>query len=387
MRSIRSMTFFNYFALGAMLPLLTYYLQYKGLTGSQIGILTALGPVIILLVQPLWGMAADRYQIHKGLLSGAAVLMAISALLFPLSNSFWTLFFLIILINLFQAPLIPFTDTLILQVLEKKRTPYGSIRLWGSLGFAAAVLIMGKMTDWLTLEVIFYATALSMLLMIVSVLPLPKVTGRQTPSVFAGVGDLLKKRRFLLFLLSAFFTFGPINANNYYFNLYFQEIGGSITGMGLVFFLSAASEIPFLRVGGTIIRRIGLEGTLLLAASVSLLRWLLFLFIHDPLIITFLFFFQGISVGLYLASAPLYVNEITPKKIRASGLTLYAAFGNGLGTVVTNLAAGWILDHFSSMMIYTLLAGMTLLGLISLGGIFLFPKRHGPMKNGNPPLY
>lgn len=371
--SIRSMTFFNYFVLGAFMPLLTYYLQQRGLTGGEIGILSALGPVVILLVQPFWGMLADRYQIQKRLLYLAAGLMAAVALLFPHAESFLMITFMVILINLFQAPLIPFTDSFILQALENKKIPYGNIRLWGSLGFAAAVLAAGRLTEVFSIDIVFYITAISLLLLILSVSPLPSVSRREVVSVFAGVGQLLRKGRFLLFLMAAFFIFGPINANNFYFNLYFQEIGGSIAGVGLVFFLSAVSEIPFLRIGGWIIGKLGTEVTLLIASLVSLLRWVLFLLIRDPFVITLLFFLQGISVGFYLASAPQFVNAIAPRKIRASALTLYAAFGNGLGTVVTNLAAGWILDRFSSLMIYTLLSGMTILGFLTLIGIMLLP--------------
>ncbi|MBE3554422.1 MAG: MFS transporter [Thermicanus sp.] len=362
----RGMYFFTFFAFGAFMPLLTVYLQWRGLSGAEIGILTALGPVVILLLQPVWGMLADRYQIQKPLLYLAVGMEILVALLFPQAQSFLLITMMMFFLHLFQAPIIPFTDSLTLQYIEGKKIAYGNLRLWGSIGFAVAVYVTGRIMEHAPPSVIFYLFAGSMVALWFTLLPIPAKKENRQIRLFSGIGQLLRMPHFLLFLLSAFFVFGPMNANNFYFGLYYLDIGGTVAGIGLVFLLSAGSEVPFLRMGGWLIARIGLENTLLLASLISLLRWVLFLFLRDPMAILSLFFLQGFSIGLYLAAAPQYVRRNSLANLQVTALTLYAAFGNGLGTMATNLVSGWILDRFSPLHIYIFFIGMTLLGFLSL---------------------
>lgn len=365
-RLLNSSYFFLFFAYGAFFPLLTSFLEYKGLNGSEIGYITAIGPIITILTQPIWGMATDRYQNHKFILFLSIIAVIVTVLFFPWLQSFIGIFLLIIIFHVFQAPITPLADTIALNFAHEQRISYGDIRLWGAIGFAVASYIAGQVAELTSLSSIFYIVAISFVISLFFLSPLSFAGKRTHVNIWAGLKDLIRIPHFLLFLLFAFFIFGAMNSNNYYFGIYYQHIGGSLAVVGLVFLLSSGSEAPVMRLAGRIIAKLGLENTLLLAAVVSLLRWILFFLIHHPLIIIALFFLQGISIGLFLTAAPQYVREHTPKTVQVTALTLYTAFGNGIGTFVCNLVGGWIYNQTSIFMTYLFLAGFTFVGILSI---------------------
>ncbi len=82
-------SYYAYFlAVGCFLPYITLYYRQLGLTGSQIGLLTALPPLAIALLAPLWGVLTDKRGIHRLVLRSALVLSASAALLLTRMTSF-----------------------------------------------------------------------------------------------------------------------------------------------------------------------------------------------------------------------------------------------------------------------------------------------------------
>lgn len=361
--TLNSSFFFLFFAYGAFFPLLTSYLEYIGLNGQEIGYITSIGPIITILTQPLWGMATDRYQNHKFILFFSITAAIITSIFFPWLQSFIGVFILIIVFHLFQAPITPLADTIALNFAQENRISYGDIRLWGAIGFAVASLIAGQVAQFTAPPSIFYLVGIAMLISLFFFRPLSFGSNRTHVNIWAGIKELIRIPHFLMFLLFAFFIFGPMNANNYYFGIYYQHIGGTLAIVGFVFLLSSGSEAPVMRLAGRIITKLGLENTLLLAAGVSLIRWVIFYLVHHPVIIILFFFLQGLSIGLFLTAAPQYVRLHTPKTVQVTALTLYTAFGNGIGTFVCNLFGGWIYNETSIFVTYLFLAAFTLVGI------------------------
>jgi PPP family 3-phenylpropionic acid transporter len=255
---------------------------------------------------------------------------------------------------------------------------FGDIRMWGAVGFAIAAFITGLLVERWGPEMIFYSYFLALAVAILFLRPIPEEAGaapKLNASVLTGVKDLLRLPRFILFLIAAFFIFGSVNANNIWFSLYYQEIGGSVAGVGVAFLLFAGSEAPFMKLAGYFVRRWGLELTIILAGSVSAIRWFWYSSAPSTTAVLALFFLQGISAGFYLATATQFVRENTPASLQVTALALFFSVGHGLGTMVCNLTAGVIKDTFSMLTIYLFFGAVTAVGLIPLLLI-----RYGPWK-------
>jgi len=368
---------FIFFGYGAFYPLLTQYYTSISLSGTEIGVISAITPVVSIVAQPLWGMICDRYQIRKPVLILVLAATGLIALLFTLVSSFAWVLVLFIVFSLFQSAIVPVSDSMALTYAKQRNTPFGNIRLWGAVGFALAAYVTGLGVEEWGPSAIFFIFCASLL---TAVLFLRQVPGdgeqaRFGVSILAGLKDLLKIPRYMLFMISAFFLFGSVNANNIWFALYYQHIGGTVAGIGLAFLLFAGSEAPAMKLATVFIRRWGLEYTILLGGLISAGRWLWYGTAPSTTWVIAMFFIQGFSVGFYLASASQYVRENTPASLQVTALAIFAAVGQGLGTMVCNLAAGLIADYAGILSVYWFFGIATLIGMIPMVLICFGPYR------------
>ncbi|KAF0994091.1 Multidrug resistance protein MdtG [Geobacillus sp. TFV-3] len=149
--------FLIFFAFGALFPLLSVYLQEEAhLPGVAIGWIMSITPIVTMAAQPLWGMATDYTRKPVGLLTMALVLTALFGFLYSLAGSYRMFVVLTVLLSAVQSAIVPLSDSIALHQVRDHGGNYGAIRLWGSLGFAAAVLVVGWLADHFAFAVIFY---------------------------------------------------------------------------------------------------------------------------------------------------------------------------------------------------------------------------------------
>ncbi|EJL38928.1 MULTISPECIES: MFS transporter [Brevibacillus] len=380
--SLCALYLFVYYGFGAFSPLITQYYNSISLTGTQIGLISAVAPIVSIVAQPMWGLFCDRFQIRKTVLILTLVASGLAGLFFVGVSSFAFVFLLYLILSFFQSAVIPISDSLALGYAKKNGLQFGDIRLWGAVGFALAAFVTGLLVEQWGPSVLFYSYCLALLIAMLFLLRVPdesEETSRFRVGMLAGMRDLLRLPRYLLFLLASFCVLGAVNANNIWFSLFYQEIGGTVAGVGLAFLLFAGSEAPFMKLAGVFVRRWGLELTLLLAAVCGAARWLWYSSAPSTTFVIAMFFIQGISVGFYLATAAQFVRENTPPSLQVTALAIFFSVGGGLGTMLCNLVAGWIKDSYSTLGIYLFFGIITVIGIIPLVLI-----TYGPWKQAAP---
>lgn len=358
-----SFYFFVFFGFGSLSPLLPVYLRETGLSGSQIGIVMSISPVIMILIQPMWGLITDYTQRPRQVLTYTIFATGLFGYVFSLADGYWLFILFAALLAFFQSAIVPISDSITLNYVQQTRRDYGSFRLWGAIGFALSVLIIGRVAESLGLIVIFYFFAAVMIISGIFSWRMPEEAQQLESSMIDGFGRLIRIPQFVLFLLSTFLIFGPIYTNNFYFGIYIQDLGGTLTGVGIAFLLAAGSEAPFMKFASRIIHRMGVLPVLLLAATAAGFRWILY-FLEPPLFLVYATtFIQGLSIGLYIPAALDYVKDIAPKEVRTTAVGLYSAMGNGVGTWFTTFIGGFIMERFSVAAIYVFFTILTILGI------------------------
>ncbi|SES87170.1 MFS transporter, PPP family, 3-phenylpropionic acid transporter [Natronincola peptidivorans] len=355
-----------YFALGAMYPLLARYLEEIGLSGTEIGIITATGAVVLILAQPIWGLICDRTQKTKLVLGATILAAAIASIMLSFFQHFVILLLGFAILHLFQGANPPIVDSIVLNHTVKTKYSFGSIRQWGAVGFAVAVFISGIISERFGLKSIFYLYALAYMMALLLIKPLPGNKSNIKVGFRKGLVELVKTPQYTLIVVCALLVSGPINGNNIYFALLFKYLGGGLSGIGLAFLLFAGSEAPMMKVSGTIIKKLGLVNTLLAATMISVLRWFWYSTGPSHQHILYLFLLQGLSVGLFIVAAAQYVRENSSEELRITALTLYTSLGMGVGTIICNLLGGIIIDRFSVLATYRFFAFSSLLGIVPL---------------------
>lgn len=370
-RNIQTLKLFYtlvFFGFGSLLPLLSVYLnEVEKLSGTQIGTIMSIGPIIMIFFQPIWGIITDWTNAPTKILTFCSILAGIFALGYLSFHTYTFIIVVAIMVAIFQSAIIPVSDSLTLTYTTKVKVNYGNIRMYGSLGFGVAVFLLGRLSELpIGPAVIFYAYFLSLTfagLLAFRMPKLEKVTSVKG-SPFSGIKELFSHRKFIIHLVITFLIFGPNLANNVYFGLFVEDRGGTYTGIGIAFLVAVLSEIPFMRVAGSWVNRIGLLPIILIAGCISMLRWILYLFEPSLTVVYVSSVVQGLSIGLFVPAALQYVREITPVHITASAVTIYSAIGNGLGNWFSTFFGGIIMEGHSIHTVYLFFAGLAAIGVL-----------------------
>ncbi|MFD6441710.1 MFS transporter, partial [Peribacillus sp. NPDC060186] len=157
--SLKIFYLFSFFAVGSLTPLLSVYLANEaGLNGIEIGTIMSVGPIIMIVFQPIWGIVCDWSGKPAKILAMTSLLAGLFGLGYLLFEPYLLLVSVAVVLAIFQSAIIPVSDSITLQYTTRIKSNYGKIRLFGSLGFGVAVFVMGKLSEsFIGPSVIFYA--------------------------------------------------------------------------------------------------------------------------------------------------------------------------------------------------------------------------------------
>jgi MFS transporter, PPP family, 3-phenylpropionic acid transporter len=366
--SMSSFYFFVFFSFGGLFSLLSLYLKNEAhLSGTEIGTIMSIGPIVMILSQPLWGIISDYTKQPKKVLTITVLFTGVSGLGFMISNQYIWIFVVATLLAFFQSAIVPISDSLVTSYVYKHNKSYGSIRSWGAVGYSLSVLAVGKISEMYGSIYIFICFAIALVIASIYATKVPEDEESNIhSSITSGLKELIKIPHYLLFLLITFFVFGPIYANNFYFGLFFESIGGTVAGIGVAFLLMAGSEVPFMKIADRMINRFGIVNILLSAAIISSFRW--FLYFTDPsqMVVFITSILQGFSIGLFIPAALQYVKSISPSNVQITAVSFYSAAGNGLGSWFCTIIGGVIIDQFNIFITYCFFGTLTLIGITCL---------------------
>ncbi|QNR21838.1 MFS transporter [Exiguobacterium sp. Helios] len=360
----QALYFFIFFGQGALIPYLALYFSNDAfqLSASEIGTIVAVGPVLSIVLQPVWGMAADRFGRPKRLLLVALLAAGLLTLSYLLTSVYLFLLLISSLWALFQCAHIPLVDTLAIEFSKRKSVDYGALRLFGSAGFALAVFILGQVTEQGSLGAIFYASGAALVLGFLVLIGIEETPVSTVEREHIPLKSLFSNKRFLLFLAGGSLVFGPIFANNYYFGSYVTIRGESTALVGTLFFVAVLCEIPFMRVATRVMMRFGPIPVLVFISVLSAVRTGI-LALEPPIFtLWILAALQGFIIGLLIPVALEYVRSLVPPSTVATAVSTYMATTTGLATALFNLMSGIVFDQWTIYAVFWVYTGSSLLG-------------------------
>ena len=151
-------------ALGALAPFFNLYLQQRGLSGTQIGLIGSIPPLIALAANPFWGAVADRWHIHKQVMALCVFVGGLLAFPFIWLHSFGPILFVVVLMVFFRAPVPALLDSATMTIVARAGASYGRQRLFGSIGFVAFSFGLGQLLSPQRLDIIFVVHGLLLMI-------------------------------------------------------------------------------------------------------------------------------------------------------------------------------------------------------------------------------
>jgi MFS family permease len=132
--------YFCYFALlGAWAPFWGPYLQDQGFNSVDIGYLAAIIYITKVFSPSIWSYLADKTGQHLHIVRLGSLLAFFCFLFIFLGSSFWLLALVVTAYSFFWNAVLAQFEVITITHLAGRYHSYSRIRLWGSIGFIAAV--------------------------------------------------------------------------------------------------------------------------------------------------------------------------------------------------------------------------------------------------------
>jgi len=316
------------------------YFESVGMTHTQLSVLLAAAPVISIIMQPIWGMLGDRMKSRNIVLRMLIVVAAALVLTYRISGAFWWLLIVSCLFSAFYTSIQPMGDSIILEALQPKNQPFGPLRLMGCLTFAVGNLFIGYAIDG-RMNLVVYLTTAILMLTLLSTKALPYTPGHQSTGQKMNMLAILKLRHMpglLIMLMMMQLTMGYFYS---FYSIHFTSLpGGTTTLLGLCYFLSAVSEVPFLLNADKLFDRLGVGKLMSISAAALTLRWILLASFPNIYVAAGSQILHGWGFIVMTVSMSKYMSATVPNELKASGQMLLAVVGFGIARVFGILGGG-----------------------------------------------
>jgi len=331
-----------YFALlGGTAPFLAPWFAYLGFAPARIGELVAIPMVMRCIAPHLWGWLGDRsgHRLRIVRLGAAATLLSFSLVL--LGDSYAWLALVMALHAFFWHAVLPQFEVITLAHLRTQPTRYGQVRLWGSIGFIAAVILLGRWFEWRGMGD-YPATILVIMagiLLASAWVPAPAREADETSPPHLGDGFVARLRQpgvvtFYLCVGLMQLSHGPYYT---FFSIHLATLGYSSLAIGLCWALGVVAEVLMFMGMARLLARWPVNTVLLVSFVLAAVRWVLLGgFASNVGVLVVAQVLHAATFGSFHAAAVQKVRTTFGLRYQGQGQALYAALagvGGALGAV------------------------------------------------------
>ena len=337
----------------------TILLEY-GYTEVQCGYITMLQYVMMTIAGPVYGRMIDRGLSPKKLF---IILAAGGIIVTPLLPVCCAKGFCLTLISFGIISALDFCgatviDTWINQMTLRDETiDYGMIRSAGSIFYATTAIVSGYLIVPLGINFLFWLHMGSLAVAILLAVPFadPNKLPLLEPDRFAGEGapdetfaqsirTMMKNRPFVIFLICGTMYYFATRAVNGFMQVIINYIGGDASTYGVSVFLYCVGEFLLMRLASRLLRRGMKLPVLFITATAGLgLRILLLGVLKTMTGVMLTQILLSVGFASYLRFNIDYVASLFPRQYAGRAILISVAVTQGLGSIIGNLAGGYLL--------------------------------------------
>ncbi|HTV86035.1 MAG TPA: nucleoside permease [Dyella sp.] len=411
-----AMNFLQFFVWGAWLITIgAYWFQNRHWSGEQFGAIFSTMGIASLFMPSLTGVIADKWIRAERLygclhLGGALVLCMV-----PMIDNPRTLFWVMLLNMMCYMPTISLSITVAYNALKRDGVDvvraYPPIRVWGTVGFIAAMWTV-SLLHLETTTGQFYVAAAAALVLGAYAFTLPPCPPRLRGADHRSWLDVFGLTSFALFKnakMAAFFIFAmllgaALQLTNAYGDTFlhdFDKIGAyknliAVRYPAIIMSISQVSETLFILAIPFFLKRFGIKTVMLISMLAWTLRFGLFAF-GDPgaglWMIVLSCIVYGMAFDFFNISGSLFVEGQSDPAIRASAQGLFMLMTNGIGAVLGSWISGVVIDTYFTRPdrslewhgIWMSFASYSL--VVAVLFVFLFRHKHAPEALSGAPIH
>ena len=363
------MNFLQFFIWGAwLLTIGAYWFQNRGWSGTGFGAIFSTMGIAALFMPALMGVVADRWvsaeKLYGVLHIGGAVMLA----MVPGVDDPHTMFWVMLATMICYMPTISLAIAVAYNALKREGLDvirdYPPIRVWGTIGFIAALWT----TSLLQMETSpgqFYiaaAAALVLGLYAFTLPPCPPTLGRGESRALVDVLGLSSFRLFRDRNMAVFFVFAmllgaALQLTNAYGDTFLHDFATvpaftdsiAVRYPAIIMSISQISETLFILTIPFFLKRFGIKAVMTMSMLAWFLRFGLFAY-GDPgdglWMIVLSCIVYGMAFDFFNISGSLFVEQQSDPRIRASAQGLFMLMTNGIGAILGSAVSGWMIDRW-----------------------------------------
>ncbi len=340
--------FFYFASIGVFNPYAPLWFKELGFSTLAIGAIASMQAWTRVIAPYGWGWLGDHGVSRVRLVRLAAMISLAGAAGLLGVRDYAAVALFTVVIFMANGGVVPLSEAMLAQHLKTAdgmdTAKYGRVRMWGSVGFIAAVVLCGAALQgagigWFpTLVVLIYALLLG------AALRLPHGQAEAvTHEVAPPVLSVLRRPEVAWFFASVFFTVLAHTGLYVFFSLYLDSLGYSKVAVGLLWAVSVLVEILFFWAQGRIFGRMDPLRWLQWAAALSVLRFSMTASLAAwPLALVAAQILHAVTFAGHHAACIVLINRHFPGKLRGRGQALYTVLGYGASGVIGGLGGGWL---------------------------------------------
>ncbi len=337
-------------------------------TGSRFGALFSTMGIASLFMPALLGIIADRFINAEKLYGICHILGAAVLFCLPMVKDPVTMFWVLLLNMMCYMPTISLSISVAYTALKTKGADvvkdYPPIRVFGTIGFIAALWTVSLLHFETTASQFYVASAASLFLGLYAfTLPEcpPQLGLKQNKTVIDALGltsfSLFKDRKMALFFIFAMLLGAALQLTNAYGDTFLHDFGNvdkykSLTAVkypAIIMSISQISETLFILAIPFFLRRFGIKYVMFFSMVAWVLRFGLFAYGNpgDGLwMIILSCIVYGMAFDFFNISGSLFVETQSDPAIRASAQGLFMMMTNGVGAVAGSTISGVVIQKY-----------------------------------------
>ncbi|GAC1300164.1 MAG: nucleoside permease [Mucilaginibacter sp.] len=314
------------------------------------------------------GIISDRFINAEKLYGTMHILGALVLFSLPFVTNPHTFFWVILLNMVFYMPTLSLSITVAYSALKNSDIDivkeYPPIRIWGTIGFIAALWVVSITHNETSPNQFYIASAIALTLGIYS-FTLPKCpplfdkTGEKSFSNSLGLNAfaLFKTPRFAIFFVFSMLLGAALQLTNAYGDTYIHDFKNvtafkdllAVKYPAIIMSISQISETLFILAIPFFLRKFGIKYVMLFSMLAWVLRFGLFAY-GDPAgglwMIVLSCIVYGMAFDFFNISGSLFIETQISPAIRGSAQGLFMMMVNGFGALFGSFTSGVIIDKF-----------------------------------------
>ena len=348
--------YFFYFAyLGAFAPFFALYLNSVGMGAVEIGMLMALPQLTRILAPHLWGWLADRSGQRMRVVRWSGAIGTLAFLGVFAGESFALLCTVLFAMTFFWSAALPLVEATTLSQLGDETARYGRIRVWGSVGFIAAVVAVGYLLDLTSPRALLWVIAALMACMLLLSCVVAEAPAVPHPGDERPVWQVVKRPEVIAIILASALVAMAHGPYYTFYTIHLVDYGYSKSFAGWLWALGVVCEIGIFVWMSRLYRAFTMRQILIASTLLAALRFVVIGWGADSIVLLLAAqTLHAASFGAFHAAAIGVVHRLFRGRHQARGQAIYGSLAYGFGGTIGGLASGYAWNGLGAGLTFTL---------------------------------